>query len=160
MIKLYQIALVLGFTLTVNSLTAQDSTTMVANKYYNALCKGNFILSLGTNLNTYTSKNEDQLLYYVLDEKNTRFNIKLGFGYYIKDTNPVGVGFRYYYDKSNIIYENAIGDTINYNELTNEYVTNLFYGITKSLFNSKRVFMISDPSLFFSVGNTKSERTF
>ena len=141
-------------------LSAQDSTTLVVNKYYNSLSKGNFILSLGTNLNTYVSKNEDQLVYYVLDEKNTRFNIKLGFGYYIKDSNPVGAGFRYYYDKSSITYENAVGDTINYNERTNEYVTNLFYGITKSLFNSKRVFIISDPSLFFSIGNTKSDRTF
>ena len=97
------------------SLSAQDSIPLVANKYYNSLSKGNFILSLGTNLATDVNKYEDQFLYYVLDETNTRFNIKLGFGYYVKNTNPVGVGFRYFYDKSQITYENAIGDTVNYN---------------------------------------------
>lgn len=52
-----------------------------------------------------------------------------------------------------------MGDTINSNSLERRYVTNIFYGISKSLFGSKRVFLISDPSLFFTVGNTDSYRS-
>ena len=124
------------------------------------MIKGGFLFSIGTNLNTFVTKNEDQFVYYVLDEKDTRFNIKLGFGYYIKDTHPIGFGFRYYYDQTASIYENPIGDTIHYNALTREYTTNIYYGITKSLFKSKRVFLISDPSIFYTFSNTHTDRSF
>ena len=51
-----------------------------------------------------------------------------------------------------------MGDAINTNTLERSYVTSVYYGISKSLFGSKRVFFISDPSLFFTTGSTDSNR--
>ena len=123
------------------------------------LDKGNYAFSVGMNFGQYTSKNEDAFIYYILDEKNIKYNVKLGFSYNIKDNRAIGVGFRFFNDETTIEYENSVGDTINTNTLERRYVTSVYYGISKSLFGSKRVFLISDPSLFFTTGSTDSNRT-
>ena len=138
---------------------AQDSTSVISINPSEGLSKGYYSFSVGMNFGQYTSKNEDAFIYYILDEQNIKYNIKLGFAYNIKDNRSLGVGFRYINDDTTIEYENAVGDTINTSSLERRYVTSLYYGISKSLFGSKRVFLISDPSVFFTVGNTDSSRT-
>ena len=138
---------------------AQDSTSVISINPSEGLSKGYYSFSVGMNFGQYTSKNEDAFIYYILDEQNIKYNIKLGFAYNIKDNRSFGVGFRYINDDTTIEYENAVGDTINTSSLERRYVTSLYYGISKSLFGSKRVFLISDPSVFFTVGNTDSSRT-
>lgn len=140
-------------------LHAQGNTVANDSIKYNSLDEGNYFFSIGTNLGTNTSKNRDDFIFYTIDEKNSNFNIKLGFGHYIKDNTPIGFGFRYKNFKTDLVYENTTSDTIHYIEKENQYVSNIFYGITKSLFNSKRVFFISDPSIIFGIGNLKAERT-
>jgi len=138
---------------------AQDSTSVISINPSEGLNKGFYAFSVGMNFGQYTSKNEDAFIYYILDEKNIKYNIKLGFSYNIKDNRAVGVGFRFINDDTSILYENAVGDTINTNSLERRYITSIYYGISKSLFGSKRVFLISDPSLFFITGSTDSDRT-
>ena len=139
-------------------LHAQDTSNVVKVNFDEALKKGNFVLSVGVNFFTNVVKNEDQLIYYALDDYERNLNIKLGAGYFIKDNHPIGIGFRYFSRTSNVVYENIQQDTITYNEESRDYITNIFYGIAKPMFNSKRVYMISDPSLFFSIGSTKANR--
>ena len=110
------------------------------------------------NFGQYVTKNEDNFIYYTIDEKNIKYNVKLGFGYYINDNKTVGVGFRFINDENDITYENAVRDTINTSSHEKSYVTSVYYGISKPLFGSKRVFFISDPSLFFTTGSTEVER--
>ena len=138
---------------------AQDSTSVLSINPSEGLNKGNYAFTVGMNFGQYTSKNEDAFIYYILDEENVKYNIKLGFAYNVKDGRQVGAGFRYINDDTSIEYENAVGDTINTTSFERRYVTSIFYGISKSLFGSKRVFLISDPSLFFTAGNTDSSRT-
>lgn len=139
--------------------SSQDSTSVMTISPSEGLNEGHYAFSVGVNFGQFTSKNEDAFIYYILDEENLKYNIKLGFSYAIKDRRNVGVGFRYYHDDTSIEYENAVGDTINTNTLEKRYVASVFYGISKSLFGSKRVFMVSDPSIFFSSGSTDAERT-
>ena len=143
-----------------STLHAQDSTSTMTINPSEGLSKGYYVFSVGLNFGQFTSKNEDALIYYILDEENTIYNIKLGFGYNIDDYRSIGAGFRFFNDDTSIEYENAVGDTINTTSLERRYVTSLYYGISKSLFGSKRVFFVTDPSLFFTVGNTNSNRTF
>jgi len=138
---------------------AQDNSIIIDSIKYNSLEKGNYLFSIGANVGTTTFKNEDELIYFILNEKESKFNIKLGFGYFIKDYTPIGVGFRYKYYDSKLEYETVVGDTIQYNERENHYISNIFYGISKPIFESKRVFFISDPSLLFGYRDLKSERT-
>jgi len=138
---------------------AQDSTSVISINPSEGLNKGFYAFSVGVNFGQSTSKNEDAFIYYILDEKNIKYNVKVGFSYNIKDNSALGVAFRFTNDDTSILYENAVGDTINTNSLERRYVTSIFYGISKSLFGSKRVFLISDPSLFFAVGSTDSNRT-
>lgn len=92
---------------------AQDSTAVISINPSEGLQKGNYAFSVGMNFGQYTSKNEDAFIYYVLDEQNIKYNIKLGFGYNIKENRAVGVGFRFINEDTSIEYENAVGDTIN-----------------------------------------------
>lgn len=140
-------------------LFAQDSTSVISINPSEGLNKGYYSFSVGMNFGQYTSKNEDAFIYYILDEQNIKYNIKLGFSYNFKDNRSLGVGFRYINDDTTIEYENAVGDTINTSSLERRYVTSLYYGISKSLFGSKRVFLVSDPSIFFTAGSTDSNRT-
>lgn len=141
------------------SIFAQDSTSVDSISPSEGLKKGNYSFSVGMNFGQFTNKNEDEFIYYVLDEKNIKYNIKLGFAYNIKDNRAVGVGFRFVNEDTSILYENALGDTISTNSLERRYITSVFYGISKSLFGSERVFLISDPSLFLTVGDKDSDRT-
>jgi hypothetical protein len=138
---------------------AQDSTSVISINPSEGLNKGFYGLSVGMNFGQYTSKNEDAFVYFILDEENIKYNIKLGFSYNIKDNRALGVGFRFLKDDRATLYENAVGDTIKTNSDERRYVTNIYYGISKSLFGSNRVFLISDPSLFFTTGSTDSNRT-
>ncbi len=138
---------------------AQDSTSVMSINPSEGLNKGFYAFSVGMNFGQYTSKNEDAFIYYILDEKNVKYNIKLGFAYNVKDRRQIGVGFRFINDDTSIEYENAVGDTINTTSFERRYVTSIYYGISKSLFGSKRVFLISDPSVFFTTGNIESSRT-
>ncbi len=137
---------------------AQDSTSVMTINPSEGLNKGNIGFSVGVNFGQFTSKNEDAFIYYILDETNLKYNFKLGGFYNIRDQKNVGVGFRYYHDDTKIEYENAVGDTIKSTSLEKRYVTSVFYGISKPLFGSKRVFMVSDPSVFFTTGSTDSSR--
>lgn len=140
------------------SFFAQDSTSVAQINPSEGLGKGFYAFSVGMNFGQNTSKNEDAFIYYILDEKNVKYNIKAGFSYNIKDNSALGIGFKFINDDTSILYENTVGDTINSNSQERRYVTNIFYGISKSLFGSKRVFLISDPSLFFTAGNKDSSR--
>lgn len=142
------------------SLFAQDSTAVKVVNPSEGNSEGYYAFSVGMNFGQYTSKNEDAYIYYILDEKNIKYNIKLGFSYNIKDNRAVGLSFRYVNDDYNILYENAIGDTINTNTLERYYSIGAFYAVTKPLFKSRRVNMISDPGIIFTTGSTESERTF
>jgi len=154
------------------SLFAQDSTAVkLMNNTEDSIAvdtinpnegnrKGYYAFSVGMNFGQYTSKNEDAFIYYILDEKNVKYNVKLGFSYNIKDNRAIGLSFRMVNDDTNILYENAIGDTINTNSLERYYSVGAFYAITKSLFKSKRVHMISDPGLVYTIGSTDATRTF
>lgn len=127
---------------------AQENDESKNDSTFYAFEKGNFYLSVGANFSSDVSKNSDEFIYYVIDEKEDNFNIKLGFGYMIKDGKSVGIGYRYKSKSINTLYETSIGDTINYQEKTREHIANISYGMIKPLFGSKRVFMISDPSIF------------
>lgn len=122
------------------------------------LKEGYYSFSIGFNFDQFVSKNQDEFIYFVLDDKELRYNIKLGFGYQFKDLKSFGIGLRYYYDQYDVEYENAVGDTIVSTSLDRRITTNLFYGISKPLFGSKRVFMIGDPSLFFTYGTGETTR--
>ena len=140
-------------------LNAQGSEDNNENPFTESLKAGNMFLGVGTNLFTDVTRNQDVLDYYVIDETDRRFNLRVVWGYFIKDTNPVGIGYRYKTNKLNTTYENALTDTITYEEIRNSHVFNIFYGITKPLFDSRRIYFVSDPSIFFTAGNTKSNRT-
>lgn len=126
---------------------------------FKPFAKGNFIFGVGTNFNTEVSKNEDRDINFIIDEQDKQFNIKIGLGYVIADDHPIVLGFRYFSDKLNSIYENVIGDTISANSLEREFIVNLGYGINKPIFNSKKVYITSDPSIFFGIRKNESDRT-
>ena len=157
--KFYFTIIILGHFFVANSLHSQEITNIDSTSIFNALSKGKHFFGVGTNFNTSVAKNEDDFIIFILDEENTRFNIKLAFGYNIRDNHPVGIAFRHFYDKENIVYENTLRDTISSNSVRKDYITNIFYGVTKPLFNSKKVYLISDPSIFFGFGNTKTNRS-
>lgn len=139
---------------------AQDSIAVKPVNPSEGNSKGYYAFSVGMNFGQYTNKNEDAFIYFILDEKNIKYNVKLGFSYNIKDNRAVGVSFRLVNDDNNILYENAVGDTINTNTLERYYSVGAFYAVTKSLFKSKRVNMISDPGIIFTTGSTDATRTF
>lgn len=128
------------------------------NPFAESLKKGKMFLSVGANLFTDVTKNQDQFTSYTLDESDQQFNVKLAYGYFIKDTHPIGVGFKYVNNNFESTYETLLLDTVNYSERNNDYIINIFYGVTKPLFGSQRIYLISDPSFFFTGGNTRSER--
>ena len=138
----------------------QDSSFVASVNPSEGNSKGYYAFSVGMNVGQYTSKNEDAFIYYILDESNIKYNVKLGFSYNIQDNKAVGVSFRLVNDDTNILYENAVGDTINTNTLERYYSVGAFYALSKPLFKSKRVNMISDPGIIFSTGSTDTNRTF
>lgn len=131
----------------------------VANPYMESLKKGKMFLGVGANLFTDNTQNQDRLTAYVLEESDRNFNIKLAYGYFIKDMKPVGIGFKYVTNELTSTYETLLLDTVNYTEINNDYIFNAYYGATTQIFGSKRFFLFSDPSIFFTGGNTKTERT-
>lgn len=159
MIKHYIIFTGIICSLASSFLIAQEDTSDKL-AYAEGLKEGNYMFSIGFNFGQFINKNEDEFIYYVLDDKAVKYNIKLGFGYQFKDLKSVGVGLRYYHDDYQVTYENVVGDTISSSNFERRLTTNLFYGISKPLFDSKKVFFISDPSLFFTVGNGESTREF
>jgi len=138
----------------------QDSTSVKSQNPSEGNNKGYYAFSVGMNFGQYTSKNEDAFIYFILDEKNIKYNVKLGFSYNIQDNKAVGISFRLVNDDTNILYENAVGDTINTNTLERSYSVGAFYALSKPLFKSRRVNMISDPGIIFTTGSTESNRTF
>jgi len=147
------------------NLYAQDTVYVVRdvieneeNPFAESLKKGKMFLSIGANLFTDNIKNQDQFTSYTLDESDQKFNIKLAYGYFIKDTHPIGIGFKYVRNNLTSTYETLLGDTVDYSERNNDYIVNVFYGVTKPLFGSQRIYFLSDPSIFFRGGNTKSDR--
>ena len=111
----------------------QDSTRVSPIE---GLEQGNFFLSAGFNFNELVTKNNDEFIFYILDDSNTRYNVKLGSGYMVEDMRSVGVGFRYFYDKYEVTYENAGGDTIRSTSRSTKAIGNIFYGISKPIFDS------------------------
>ena len=147
-----------------SNLFAQDSLSVESklvddNPYEKSLKKGMMFLGLGVNLFTNNTKNQDRFVNYVLDESDRNFNLKLIYGYFIKDTHPVGVSFKYVTNELNTTYQSLLGDTILYKEISNDYIFNAYYGVTKQLFGSQRIYFISDPGIFFTGGNTRSDRS-
>lgn len=140
------------------SVYTQEHKTQGSVAPVEGLEQGKYSFSVGFNFGQFISKNEDAYIYYILDDQNIKYNVKLGFGYNIQDMKTIGVGFRYYYDKYDVEYENVVGDTIMSSSLDKRLTTNLYYGISKPLFGSKKVFFISDPSLFLTFGNGESTR--
>lgn len=144
---------------------AQDTVYVVrepveaANPYIESLKKGKKMLGIGANLFTDNTQNQDRLTAFILDETDRNFNIKVVAGYHIRDMNPVGIGFKYVTNELTSTYETLLLDTVNYTEINNDYIVNAFYGLTKPILGSKRLYLASDPSIFYSGGNTKSERT-
>lgn len=134
---------------------SQDSIAPVEG-----LEQGKYSFSIGVNFGQFINKNEDAYTYYILDDKNIKYNVKLGFGYNVRDMKNVGIGLRYYHDKYDIEYENVVGDTIMNSSLEKRLTTNLYYGISKPLFGSSKVFFISDPSIFLTFGSGESNREF
>ena len=145
---------------------AQDTVYVVRepiqsepNPYIESLKKGKRFLGVGANLFTDNFQNQDRLTAFILNETDRNFNIKVVGGYFIKDMKPVGIGFKYVTNELSTTYETLLLDTVDYTEINNSYIFNAYYGITKPIFDSKRFYIFSDPSLFFTGGNTKSERT-
>lgn len=69
------------------SFFAQGSTSVKAINPSEGLNKGFYAFSVGVNFGQYTSKNEDAFFYYIQDEKNIKYNVKVGFSYNIKDNS-------------------------------------------------------------------------
>lgn len=140
-------------------ISAQQADINNQQNSFEPFAKGNFIFSVGTNFNTETSKNEDRDINFIIDEQDRRFNLKIGLGYVVADNHPIILGFRYFSDKLNSTYENVVADTIGINSLERRFIINVGYGINKPIFNSKKVYLISDPSIFFGIRKNESDRT-
>lgn len=124
-----------------------------------AFQKGKFALSLGANLIFDQTKNTDEFFYYAIDEQTKRSNFKLGASLFLNERNSIGVAFRYRNLYSNVLYENSVGDTVNYEEKFKSYVASIFYGIVKPFANSKRFFLVSDPSINFGQSLLEGKRS-
>ena len=89
--------------------------------FFESLRQGKMFLGVGANIFTDITKNEDQVTAYVIDEKDRSFNMKLTYGYFIKDTHPIGIGFKYGTNELNSIYQNLLLDTIDYHDVSSGF---------------------------------------
>jgi len=53
---------------------SQDNSSIVNPSQ--GLEKGNYSFSIGMNFGQYVTKNEDNFIYYTIDEKNIKYNVK------------------------------------------------------------------------------------
>ena len=141
-------------------LGAQNIEADKPYQYPHSLQKGNFVLSIGANLFSYLDKNQDQFIYYALEETSRYFNIKTGLSYTLSDGKQLGVAFRYKRSYTHTKYENSASDTVEYIDNLDSYTANVFYGITKPIFQSQRYFLISDPGISFERSVSNDERLF
>mgnify|MGYP003670949384 CR=1 FL=1 len=127
----------------------KDSLRVIKDSTFYAFEKGNFFVSVSANFKTNISKNSDEFFYYIIDEDTKNYNFKIGAGYMINDRRSIALAYGHSYAYINTLYETSVLDTINYEEKTRSNFARISYGVTKPIFNSKSVFMISDPGISF-----------
>lgn len=141
------------------NITAQESVILEEDtSLISSLKKGRFMMGIGGNLNSHVRKNEDDYIYYTLDEKLTFMNVKAYFGYFYKDHKAAGLGFRYSRDFIRTKYVTTLGDTVNYAERYNAYESSLFQKKLTPVFGSKRVYMVTMPELSYRIGISNRNR--
>lgn len=133
-----------------NSLLEKDSLTIASLK------KGKIMLGLGAYLTDDTRRNEDDIIYYIIDERENDINFKLQMGYFSDDYKVTGIGFQYRRNNNHYLYTTLLGDTVKYDELTNNFRIDVFRKYYSPIFGSKRVYLITQPEI--SYAHSKADR--
>lgn len=123
------------------------------------LKKGIFTIGVGGRYKTNIDKNYEYFSSYVLEKKDKDLFLRLAISYFIKDKNSLGIFTSYSNFKSDYNYVTVVGDTVQNHTTESDFRGGFFFKKHNSLFDSKRIFWISQVELGISLA-TKMDYTY
>jgi hypothetical protein len=128
-------------------------------KYPNGvpITKGTMFSSLTFSAGSREAENENQLLYYVVDQDKSNLEIRLDPGYVIRENLAVGLGLLYGYNKENRLQRNSDGTLTDYRSYQRNFALRPYVKNFIPLGNSHKFYVVIPTELQFGSGSRVQE---